>query len=120
MPYKDPQQQREYHREYARLRRTPVCQTPVQTQLPSEFRLKTARDVLELLSEQIDAVRHEPGAGTLEKARVIGYLGGIALRAVETADLADRIEAVERVLKTRKEDGSCGSKEQAWPGNTIN
>jgi hypothetical protein len=67
--------------------------------------LKTARDVLALLEEQIDAVRGEPDAGTLEKARTIGFLAGVALRAVEVADLSARVEAVERVLKGRRKAG---------------
>jgi hypothetical protein len=118
MPYNDPQKRRDYSREYARLHRGGVCQTPSQTQLPAEFRLKTARDVLDLIAEQVQAVRAEQEAGTLEKARTIGYLAGIALKAVEVADLADRLEAVEKVLKGRKDSESCN--EQDWPANTIN
>jgi len=67
--------------------------------------LKTARDVLALLEEQINAVRNEPEAGTLEKARTVGYLAGIALKAVEVADLSARVEAVERVLRGRRKAG---------------
>jgi hypothetical protein len=75
--------------------------------LPSEFRLKTARDVLNLLAEEIAAIRGDPGAGTIEKAR-----------AVETADLTDRLEAVERTLKERKESPSCATDD--WPKLTTN
>lgn len=102
MPFKDPEKRRLYHREYARLRRVGINQTPGQTPLPLEFRLKTAQDVLALLEEQINAVRDDKEAGTLEKARVIGYLAGIALKAVETADLEARIEALERILGERR------------------
>jgi hypothetical protein len=52
-----------------------------------------------LLEEQIDAVRRDPGAGTLEKARCIGSLVTVALRALEQRDLVVRIEALEAVLK---------------------
>jgi hypothetical protein len=115
MPFKDRNRSRDYHRDYARTRRLPatVCQTPAQTRLPSEFRLKTARDVLNLIDEQVAAVRADADAGTLEKARTIGYLAGIALRAVETAELAERVEAVERALKQRKESDACPSCD--WP-----
>jgi hypothetical protein len=102
MPYRDPDKRRAYQREYRRMRRAGSSQTPGQTLLPLPFRLRTARDVLGLLEEQIDAIRHEPEAGTLEKARAVGYLAGIALKAVEVADLSARVEAVERVLKRRK------------------
>lgn len=97
MPYKDPEKRRAYHREYSRLKR--VGQTPGQTPLPSEFRLKTAQDVLDLLQEQINAVREDKEAGTLEKARTIGYLAGIALKAVEVANLESRIAALEEAIQ---------------------
>jgi hypothetical protein len=35
---------------------------------------------LALLAEQVQAVRGESEAGTLEKARCIGYLSGVALK----------------------------------------
>ncbi len=65
------------------------------------FRLKTARDLLALLEEQVQAVRSDPEAGPLEKARTIGHLAGIALKAMEVADLAPRVEALEAILKRR-------------------
>jgi hypothetical protein len=114
MSYKDPEQQRTYQREYKRLRRTGSCQTPGQTQLPAEFRLRTAQDVLELLAEQVEAVRQDQSVTTTERARTVGYLCGIALRAVETADLAERVESVERALRQRKE-APCT---ESWP--TVN
>ena len=102
MPYKDPGKQQDYQREYGRMRRVGGTQTPSQTQVPIPFRLKTAADVLALLEEQVTAVRGDPDAGTLEKARCIGYLAGISLKAIEAGDLAARLEAVEAVLKARR------------------
>ena len=102
MPYSDPERQRDYQREYGRLRRAGDAQTPGQTTIPLPFRLKTAADVLKLVEEQVAAVRGEPNAGTLEKARCVGYLAGIALKAIEAGDLAARLEAVESVLKARR------------------
>jgi hypothetical protein len=102
MPYKDAGRQREYQREYGRLRRAGEAQTPGQTLVPIPFRLKTAADVLRLLEEQVAAVREERSAGALEKARCIGYLAGVALKAIEAGDLAARLEAVEAVLKGRR------------------
>jgi hypothetical protein len=118
MAYADPAKRRAYDRDYKRMRRGGVCLTPGQTQIPSEFRIKTARDVLNLLAEQIQAVREDEKAGTLEKARCIGYLGGIALKAVEIADLSDRVEAMEKVLNQRKEPESC--ERNLWPSLTTN
>ena len=102
MPYKDAVQRQAYQREYKRLQRAGSSQTPSQTLVPLPFRLKTAQDVLALIEEQVNAVRDESEAGTLEKARTTGYLASIALKAVEVADLSARVEAMERVLKGRK------------------
>lgn len=102
MPYSNADTQRAYKREWARMDRAGECGTPRGTLLPLPFRLKTAQDVLALLEEQVDAVRADPEAGTTEKARTIGYLAGIALRAIEAGDLAGRLEALEAVLKGRK------------------
>jgi hypothetical protein len=64
--------------------------------------LRTASDVLGLLAEQIEAVRGDDSLTTVERARTVGYLAGISLRAIELGDLAARVEAVEAVLKQRR------------------
>jgi len=100
MPFVDPERSRAYHRDYKRSQReglTNGSQTPV----PVQFRLATAADVIDLLAEQVEAVRGDAEAGTLEKARTVGYLAGIALRAIEAGNLAARLEALEAVLKQR-------------------
>ena len=102
MPYADPDVNREYQREHKRLIRAGDCRTPCRTALPEEFRLRTARDVLDLLEQQVDAVRNDAEAGTLEKARTVGYLAAITLRAIEAGDLAARLEALELTLKQRE------------------
>jgi hypothetical protein len=105
MPFSDPNKARDYQREYRRTRRAgDACTTPSTTPLPLPFRLKTAADVVQLLEEQVEAVRVEPEAGTLEKARTIGYLAGIALKAIEAGNLAARLEMLEAVLKQRNGD----------------
>jgi hypothetical protein len=119
MPYKNTERQRDYQREYKRHQRAGTCQTPCTTQLPAGFRLKTARDVLALIEEQVQAVRGDEKLATTERARTIGYLAGLALRAVEVTDLSERMEAVERVLSPRK-DGACNGTEPHWPNNTRN
>src|SRR5918997_1937115 len=101
MPYRDPDKRRAYDRDYKRTARVGDCPTPGQTLVPLPFRLKTAADVLKLLEEQVAAVRGEPNAGTLEKARCVGYLAGVALKAIEAGDLAARVEAVAAGLKGR-------------------
>ena len=102
MPFKDPEKQRDYQREYMRLQRRGLNFTPAQVSIPLEFKLKTAQDILKLLAEQICAVKEDQEAGTLEKARVIAYLASIALRAVETSELEARVEALERIFEARE------------------
>ena len=102
MPYRDPEQRRAYDREYKRTARTGGGPTPGQTRVPIPFRLKTAADVLALLEEQVGAVRADESLATVERARTIGYLAGVSLKAIEAGDLAARLEAVEAVLKSRR------------------
>ena len=102
MPYRDPEQRRAYDREYKRTARSGGGPTPGQTRVPIPFRLKTAADVLALLEEQVGAVRADETLTTVERARTIGYLAGISLKAIETGDLAARLESVESVLKGRR------------------
>jgi hypothetical protein len=105
MPFSDPDRARDYQREYRRTRRagdgrTTPCTAPV----PLPFRLQTAADVLALIEEQVQAVRSEAEAGTLEKARTVGFLAGVALKAIEAGNLAGRVEMLEAVLKQRNGD----------------
>ena len=102
MPYKDRKKANHYQREYRRTRRSgDCCTTPGTTPIPLPFRLKTASDVLRLIEEQVQAVRMEKDADTLDKARCIGYLGGVALKAIEVGNLVARVESLEAVLKLR-------------------
>lgn len=75
---------------------------PPKPAVPDEVRVQTARDVLALLEEQINLLRADLGLGTVERARTLGSLAGVALRAVETADLEARLAALESVLKMRR------------------
>ena len=102
MAYKDPEKQREYQREYQRARRSGSRTPPGRVDLPAPFLLRVAHDLVGLLEEQIDAVRTDPCAGTLEKARCVGSLVTVALRALEQRDLTARIEALELVFKGRE------------------
>lgn len=62
---------------------------------PPPRQLQTAQDVIDLLQEQVEAVRAVPGTGAVEKARAIGYLAGIARHAIETGNLVARLEVLE-------------------------
>jgi len=66
--------------------------------------LQTAQHVIDLLQEQVEAIRAEPGARTMEKARAIGYVASIALRAIETGALSARLDVLEAGLKQRTQE----------------
>ncbi|HVK12937.1 MAG TPA: hypothetical protein VM597_29560 [Gemmataceae bacterium] len=103
MPFSDADHARQYQREYRRTRRSGDARTtPCTAPVPLPFRLQTAQDVIDLLQEQFTLVRAEETAGALEKARAVGFLAGVALRAIEAGNLAARLEALEMALKSRK------------------
>jgi hypothetical protein len=66
--------------------------------------LDSPADVLALIEEQVNAVRADPTAEPTERARTLGMLTGLALRAMDSRDIAARLEAVERVLKLRRDN----------------
>jgi hypothetical protein len=67
-------------------------------------RLQTAKDVIDLLEEQVEALRADTLATPLQRARLIGYLAGLARKAIETGTLAARLEMLEAVLHQRKDN----------------
>jgi hypothetical protein len=101
VPFTDPERRRAYQREYRRLRRAGRAETPARVELPAPLRIRTAVEVLGLIEEQVNAVRRDPDLKSLERARCIGALAGVALRAVETGQLEQRLAALEAVLKAR-------------------
>jgi hypothetical protein len=72
---------------------------------PRPRQLQTAQDVIDVLQEQMEALRLEPWLGPAEKARAIASLAGQARKAIETGTLAARLEMLEKVLKDREEKG---------------
>jgi hypothetical protein len=55
-------------------------------------------------------VRADLYADPGEKARILGMLSSVALRAKEAKDLDARLEAVERVLKLRRDAQEANQK----------
>ncbi|MEZ0263715.1 MAG: hypothetical protein ACAI43_03230 [Phycisphaerae bacterium] len=74
--------------------------------------------MLDLLAGQIAAVQADEQSTTLEKARVVGSLAAVALRAVEAADLAGRVEALEQALKLRSKESTTSWSQTPWPSIT--
>jgi hypothetical protein len=63
--------------------------------------LQGARDVVNLLAEQIDALRLDGSIDSTERARLIGGLCTVALRAIEQAEGDERLSAIQQVLQNR-------------------
>lgn len=78
--------------------------------------LDSPADVLSLLEEQMNAVRADPLVDPSEKARTLGFLAGLALRAMGARDIVSRLEAVERVLKLRRDsqEAAVNAKKRRW------
>ncbi len=70
--------------------------------MDGDLRLLTASDVLAVLAGQVEAVLADDELGTAERARTIATLAGVSLRAIEAADLAGRVEAIEAVPSERR------------------
>jgi hypothetical protein len=71
---------------------------------PLPRRLQTIQDVVDLLEEQVEAIRAAPWSPTIVKARALAHLAGVARKAIEAGTLAARVEMLEAVLKQRKAD----------------
>jgi hypothetical protein len=81
---------------------------------PEPVAIDQPADVLALLEEQVNAVRADPVGEPSEKARTLGFLASLALRAMEARDLTARLEAVERVLKLREKAVEPNGKKKQW------
>jgi hypothetical protein len=71
---------------------------------PPPRRLQTVQDVIDLLQEQVEALRAETRAGAVEKARALGYLASLARQAIETGNLVARLEVLEAAQKQRGQE----------------
>ena len=70
---------------------------------PTPLRLTSVADVLALVEVAVQETQADAVATPIERARTLGALAGVALKALEARDLEARVEALERVLKLRKE-----------------
>jgi hypothetical protein len=74
--------------------------------VPEQFELRTPAHVLQLLQWQIAAVARDRRCSAVERARAIGYLGALSLKAMEADNLVARLEALEEALKRRAREGN--------------
>ena len=94
MPYVDPEKNRIYQREYQRRRRAGIVKPSVNTLTDAD--IINAAAIRDMIGEQMTIVRTTE-ADPFVKARCIAYLAAVALRAVETADLEQRITELEKI-----------------------
>ena len=102
MPYKDPEANRSYMREYQRTRNRedhPPTSFPVEQRRST--RLRTTYDVLARIELHLAAVEEDPSLSTATRTRCAGELLRTALKGVEIVDLAGRLKRLEEVLKQR-------------------
>ena len=101
MPYKDPLKQKEYQREYQRLKRagesTRTIIKPASKTLNPET-AKTAAGLLNVLASLIKEVLTTEEGDTFIRARTAGYLISIGLKAIEVADLEQRLTNLENKI----------------------
>jgi hypothetical protein len=99
VPYRDPQDRQRYDRDRKRRIRSGEGRLPP---VDAPVRLRLVEDVEALLADAVGRARADSKAKGVEKARALGYLASIALRLIEAHDLADRLEAVEDLLRLRQ------------------
>jgi len=80
-----------------------ILRSGASAQPPPPRPLRTVQDVIDLLHEQVEALRQASWTDPIDKARAIAYLAGVARKAIETSVLAARLEMLEAVLTERKE-----------------
>jgi hypothetical protein len=72
-----------------------VGKITVETPLPP-LPIATPRDVMNLLADTINRTRSNEVPPQI--ANTVGYLSGVFLKAFETSELKDKIDALERIL----------------------
>jgi hypothetical protein len=94
MPYKDAEIQRQYQREWQRARRIGAPLRTVRQTLNQDAP-RTAAEVLQVLGSLIDQVLASDQGDIYIKARTVAYLAGVTLKAIETANIEERLAALE-------------------------
>jgi len=74
-------------------------------EVPLPRRLQTAQEVIDVLEEQMEALRLDSCLAPIEKARAIACLASQARQAIVTGTLTARLEALEQVMEQRRREG---------------
>lgn len=67
-----------------------------------ERRITKPNHIRQLLGEQINLLRQDQEASTIDKARAIAYLSSISLQAMKDGELEERISILEKELEDDK------------------
>ena len=103
MPYKDPEKQKQYQREWQRQRRAGESAGSKVLRASSPEQVRTAQGLLSVLGNLIGEVLTTKEGDIFMRARTAGYLISIGLKAVEVADLEARLTSLEnKVLGGKK------------------
>ncbi len=99
-PYKDPVKRTDYQRTYSRLRRAGLTKrlTDEPLVIDDTLRLEYVKDYLDVINRVIVDVRHDVQSSCIQKARAVGYLVTIALKALELGAIEERTEQLEQAL----------------------
>lgn len=112
MPYRDPARQRRAKAESARRARAAArggTGGGPWNPIPAPVRLETALDALALVREEIANVRAAADVSAPDRARCVGYLLSVGLRAIEAGNLELRLEALEAALAARPRPAPVGA-----------
>ena len=101
MPTKDADKRKAYDRDRKRLKRAKSALSPTLLELPAEYREAKATDILAVLAEQLVLLREDRDIGTIERAKAVASMASVALKALESANVAGRLEELEQILKRR-------------------
>jgi len=104
MPFKDPEKQREYQRNWQRDRRAGVPSRGVQS---STQDIQTAQGMLDVLANILSQLM-EAEADLFMKARTVAYVVSIGLKACETAELERRLQVLENRILSGGNNGHKG------------
>ena len=104
MPYKDPERQREYQRQWQRSKRAGSSLGFKVLRVSSPEEIRTAHALLTILAGLIKQVLGTKEGDVFMRSRTAGYLISIGLRAVEVADLEGRVANLENKIMEGKSE----------------
>ncbi len=98
MPYKDPEKQKQYQRQWQRARRAGEITGFKVLRVSSPDEIRTANALLTVLAGLIKEVLETKDGDVFMRARTAGYIISIGLKAVEVADLESRLDNLENKI----------------------